>query len=121
MAPVMFLNLSFLINSPGWVSAGHPSEQGASWHRRQRSASAIAWANPNPLRICLNLFALLTICLLDIFSLEISITQRKSMVILADLFVWHSHCLAGCKTLKLLDVKSIEQSGSLRFSSEIVN
>jgi hypothetical protein len=62
----MFFNLSFLINSPGCVSAGHPSEQGASWQRRQRSASTIAWANPNPLRISLNLSAALTGSLLDI-------------------------------------------------------
>ena len=61
IAPVIFLKRSFRINSPGCVSAGHPSEHGASWQSRQRSASAIAWARSSPLLISLNLSALLTI------------------------------------------------------------
>jgi len=43
MAPFIFLSLNFLINFPGSVLAGHPLEQGASWHSRHLSASAAAW------------------------------------------------------------------------------
>ena len=45
----------------GFGSAGHPSEQGASWQSRQRSASAIAWARSSPVAMALNLSKLLTI------------------------------------------------------------
>ena len=57
IAPVTFLKRSFRIKSAGWVSAGHPSEQGASWQRRHRSASAMAWGRSKPLRISLKLSA----------------------------------------------------------------
>jgi len=60
IAPVMFLNLNFRINSAGFVSAGHPSEQGASWQSRHQSASAMAWARSSPLPISLNLSIALT-------------------------------------------------------------
>jgi hypothetical protein len=60
IAPVMFLKRNLRMNSAGLVSAGHPSEQGASWQSKQRSASAIAWGRSSPRRICLNFSAWLT-------------------------------------------------------------
>ena len=53
IAPVTFLKRSLLMNVPGSVSAGHPLEQGGSWQRRQRSASAMAWDRSNPFSIYL--------------------------------------------------------------------
>ena len=51
IAPVTFRKRNFLINAAGSVSAGHPFEQGASWHSKQRSASARACPKSNPVFI----------------------------------------------------------------------
>ena len=56
MAPVTFFSRSFLINVPGSVFAGHPAEQGASWQRRQRFASAIACCMEKPFSMVLKSF-----------------------------------------------------------------
>ncbi len=48
-APFTFLNLMERINLAGFVPAGHPLLQGASWHNKHLAASAIAvlWVNPH--------------------------------------------------------------------------
>ena len=60
MAPVTLRNFSFLMKVPGSVPPGHPLEHGASWHSRQRSASAIASPSSKPLPMPVNGFDFFT-------------------------------------------------------------